>query len=199
MSVEHLRKWDVTAIEIALDLETSRLTDPSRLAFSGPAEPRICFVAAFALTSQLKRIVGAVDRAIPARLPSQLRIFPAPTRNVDSAPVNGISIQPMRALLQMQSKLIRAIEPGIADSANLISLARVREMGDASARFVQDFIACKMLPLFEPQCAAAHVMELRATGITIYRLGNGGAPEAILAHWPYAPGSRSSLPLESGP
>jgi hypothetical protein len=199
MSVEHLRKWDVTAIEIALDLETPRLPASSHLAFSGPAEPRICFVAAFALTSQLKRIIGAVDRAIPARLPSQLRIFPATTRHVDSAAVKGTSIQPMRALLLTQSKLIRAIEPGIVDSGDLISLARVREMGDASARFVHDFIPCKMLPLFEPQYAAAHVTDLRATGITIYRLGNGGAPEAILAHWPYAAGSRGSLPLESGP
>ena len=73
MSVTHLQKWDVTAIEIALDLEMPHFVDPTRFAFSGPAEPRICLVAGFALTSQLKRIVAAVNRALPARPPSRLQ------------------------------------------------------------------------------------------------------------------------------
>ena len=47
MSVTHLRKWDVTAIEIALDLEIPRSHDRSRgFSSPGPAEPRICLVAA---------------------------------------------------------------------------------------------------------------------------------------------------------
>lgn len=82
MSITHLRKWDVSGIEIALDLEIPRISDRSRFVFSGPAEPRIRLVVCFALTSQLKRIVTAVDRAAPARPPSGLRISSTERRSM---------------------------------------------------------------------------------------------------------------------
>jgi hypothetical protein len=192
MSVTHFKKWDVTAIEIALDLEIPRFVDPSRFLFSGPAEPRICLVAAYALTSQLKRIVAAVDRAMPPRPTSALRISPGAARSPTAPAAAGVSIQPMYALLRLQSKLIRAIEPGLADGE--VTVRTRRGVDNAAARFIGGFIIHKTLPTFEPPCALSadfDATELRVTGLTIYRLGDAGAPESILAHWPYAnePGS----------
>ena len=197
MSVAHLQKWDVTAIEIALDLEAQRVFDLSRFAFSGPAQPRICLVACFALTTQLKRIVAAVHRAVPARLPSRLRIAPAAARSDPSAAA-GVSLQPMLALLRLQSKLVRAIEPGLAN--DVISLRMRRDMDEATTRFVGDFISRKTLPTFEPPLAVADfdAIELTAIGITIYHLGSDGAPQSMLAHWPYPQNARS-LPLRDTP
>ncbi|MGB8909745.1 MAG: hypothetical protein WCC84_13465 [Candidatus Cybelea sp.] len=197
MSVAHLQKWDVTAIEIALDLKTQRVSDFSRLVFSGPAEPRICLVASFVLTPQLKRIVAAVDRAMPARLPSGLRIAPATTRSAPSAAA-AVSLQPMLALLRLQSRLVRAIEPGLAN--DVISLRMRHEMDEATTRFVADFISCKTLPSFEPACTVAEfdAIDLTAIGITLYQLGRAGTPQSILAHWPYPQNARS-LPLRDTP
>lgn len=197
MSVAHLQKWDVTPIEIALDLETHRVSDLSRSVFSGPAQPRICLVACFVLSPQLKRIVAAVDRAVPARLPSGLRIAPATVRSDPSAAA-GISLQPMLALLRLQSKLVRAIEPGLAN--DVISLRMRRDMDEATTRFVGDFISRKTLPTFEPPVAVANfdAIDLSAIGITIYHLGRAGAPQSILAHWPY-PRNGDGLHLRGGP
>lgn len=198
MSVTHLPKWDVTAIEIALDLEAPRSLDPLRFAFSGRAEPRICLVAAFALTLQLKRIVAAVDRVVPARLPSRLQIAPAATRSAVAAVGATISLQPMFALLRLQSKLIRAIEPGLAHEG--VSYRMKRAMENGPARFIGDFITRETLPTFEPPCAVAgfEVTELKAVGITIYRLGHRGAPASIVCRWAYPPDS-GSIHLRGGP
>jgi len=176
MTVTHLQKWDVTAIEIALDLEMPHFVDPTRFVFSGPAEPRICLVAGFALTSQLKRIVAALDRAVPARLPSRLRMAPAAARSAVPPTTVPFSVQPMLALLRLQSKLIRAIEPGLAHDG--VSLRMKRAMEDGPARFVGDFISRKALPSFEPPYGAADfgITELTAIGITIYRLDQRGGP-----------------------
>jgi hypothetical protein len=200
MSVAHLPKWDVTPIEIALDLEPSQLTNRSSFQFSGPAEPRICLVAAFALTSQLKRIVTAVDRATPPRLPSGLRIGPAKTRAPTVSGI-GIVVAPMLALLRLQRRFIRAIEPGLADAAMHRSLARSADMDIPSAQFVGEFIAAKTLPTFEPACAAANFipLRLRGLGITVYCLGRQGAPQSILGHWAYSATTRGSVHLRSGP
>jgi hypothetical protein len=197
MSVAHLQKWDVTAVEIALDLKTQRVSDLPRSVFSGLAQPRICLVACFVLSPQLKRIVAAVDRAVPARLPSGLRIAPATARSAPSAAA-AVSLQPMLALLRLQSKLVRAIEPGLAN--DLISLRTRRDMDEATTRFVGDFISGKSLPTFEPPLAVAdfEAIELTAIGITIYHLGRDGAPQSILAHWPY-PRSADRLHLRGGP
>ena len=89
MSVTHLPGWDVTAIEIALDLEPPLFSDPVLVAFSGAAEPRICLVTSFALTSQLKRIVTAIDRVVPERLPGGLRIAPARGRAANKTAPTG--------------------------------------------------------------------------------------------------------------
>jgi hypothetical protein len=197
MSVTHLQKWDITAIEIALDLQTQRFFDSSRFVFSGPAEPRICLVACFALTSHLKRIVAAIERAVPARLPSGLRILPTKARSDPSVAV-AASLQPMHALLRLQSKLVRAIEPGLAH--DVFSLGMRHEMDEASTRFVGDFISHKTLPTFEPPCAGADfdTIELKAIGITIYHLGRRGAPQSMLAHWAYPQKADSAL-LRGGP
>ena len=104
----------------------------------------------------------------------------------------------MLALLRLQSKLVRAIEPGLANDT--ISLRMSHEMDEATTRFIGDFISRKTLPTFEPPCAVADfdVIELTAIGITLYHLGRGGAPRSILAHWPYPQNTRS-LPLRGGP
>ena len=198
MSVTHLQKWDVTGIEIALDLEMPHFVDQTRFVFSGPAEPRICLVAGFALTSQLKRIIAAVDRAVPARLPSRLRMTPAMARSAVPAPTVAFSVQPMLALLRLQSKLIRAIEPGLAHDG--VSLRMKRAMEDSPARFIGDFISRETLPSFEPPYGAAdsEITELTAIGITIYRLDQRGAPTSILGHWAY-PADPGSIHLRGGP
>ena len=184
MTVTRLPKWDITGIEIALDLEARRLDDPSRFIFSGPAEPRICLVAGFALTSQLERIVAAADRAAPARLPSGLRIAPTRARSAGPDPSPTISIQPMLPLMRLQSRLIQAIEPGLAHD---VALHTSRGTEVTSVRFVAEFISRKALPTFEPARAIADfdAVGVTATGLTIYRLGDEGVPKSILAHWAY--------------
>lgn len=186
MSITHLRKWDVSGIEIALDLEIPRISDRSRFVFSGPAEPRIRLVVCFALTSQLKRIVTAVDRAAPARPPSGLRISSTERRSMPP-PVATMSIQPTVALVRLQSRLIRAIEPGLAHDA-LSSRVR-RTMEESTIRFVSDFIPHKALPTLEPACPVSDfdATDVSALGLTIYRLGEKAAPKSILAHWAFPP------------
>jgi hypothetical protein len=190
MSVTHLSKWDVTAIEIALDVEIPRLSDPSRFVFSGPAEPRICLVAGFALTSQLKRIISAVDRAGPERLPSGLRVARSTTRSSEAPAPAIVAVQPMPVLLRLQSKLVRAIEPGLAQAE---SIATNSDLDEAGANFVRNFIPGKVLPTFEParEPGDFDFLEIKAVGLTIYRLGHSGEPESILAHWTYPDAHRS--------
>jgi len=191
---------EVTPIEIALDLETTLPFDPSRFDFSGAAEPRVCLVAAFALTSQLKRIVGAVNRTVPARAPSGLRIAPSPVRSAAATP-SVLSIEPMLVLQRLQAKLIRAIEPGVTWDESKILFGSVRDMGEEAERFVRDFVPRKMLPMLTPQYAAlgSESLSLSAAGLTIYGLGALGIPESVIAHWSYARDSRGNLHLRSGP
>jgi hypothetical protein len=199
MSVTHLRKWDVTAIEIALDLEITRFSAQSSFVFSGPAEPRICLVAGFALTSQLKRIISAVDRAVPERPPARLRIAHSTTRSATTT--GALSVQPMPVLLRLQTKLLRAIEPGLAQGDSVASLAAVRELDEVGTNFVRNFISDKVLPTFEPAALTADFESapVRAVGLTIYRLGHQGKPEHILAHWTYPQDPNRSLPLRGRP
>jgi hypothetical protein len=194
VSVTHPRKWAVTGIEVALDLEVSHLCDSSRLVISGPAEPRICLVAAFALNSQLDRIVAAVDRTVPARPPLGLWIAPSTTRSANASD-GAIAVRPMRVLLQLQSKLIRAIEPGLVqdDAVAVLFDARPRR-DEAGANFVRNFLPDKVRPTFEPSHVTPEIepAEVKAVGLTIYRLGERGRPEAMLAHWTHANDRRSS-------
>jgi hypothetical protein len=199
MSVTHLRKWDATPIEIALDVEIPPLSDPSRVAFSGPAEPRICLVAGFALTSQLKHVISAVDRTVPERPPSGLRITPWTSR---SAKILGtIAVAPMPVLLRLQSKLVRSIEPGLARRQSVVALTANRDLDEAGVNFVLNFIPDKVLPTFEPQEAMSDFdfLEIEAVGLTVYRLGPRGAPESILAHWSYPHDRNRSHPLRGRP
>ena len=147
MSVTPLRKWDVTGIEIALDLEAQRLLAPSRFAFSGAAEPRVCLVVGFALSSQLKRIVAAVDRVVPTRLPSGIRATPSMARSATAPAGATISIQPMFALMRLQLRLIRAIEPGLAH--DMASHGARHRMEETAARFVGEFISRRTLPTLD--------------------------------------------------
>jgi len=199
VTITQLPVWDATAIEIALDLAVPRYAQPG-LDFSGPGEPRVCLVAGFALSSQLPRIVNAVDRTIPARLPSPLRISPAPARSSSSP--SGVSVQPVLPLLRLQSRLIRSIEPGLINDHRQVSVGGNRHMDDATLRFIRDFIASKMLPSFEPVNAAtafADMLRLRVVGITIYQLGRRGAPQSIVEHWTYKTNAGSSVHLVRGP
>lgn len=197
MNVAHLRGWDLTAIEIALDLEVPPLSDPASFDFAGRAEPRICLIAAFALTSQLKRIVAAIDRSLPPRLPHTLRVAPPRTRGSGGGAAAGaISIRPMPALIRIQSRLIRAITPGLAGTD-----ARARDMDERTSRYIGEFISSGALPTFEPPHISVDVapIDLVVLGITIYRLDGSGKPQSMLGHWTYAPSTRQSIPLRSGP
>lgn len=199
MDIAHLPQWDVAAIEIALDLETPRA---SGFLFSGSAEPRICLVASFALTTQLLRIAAAVDRVIPVRLPASLRAAPANSRTGLAWAPSPIVLQPMVSLLRLQRKLIRAIEPGLAEHViQEKSLPAPAGMEVMTAEYIRSFIGAKTLPTFEPAFALRDPasVHLKAVGVTIYRLGNNGAPESILKHWAYAPSSRGSIHLQRGP
>src|SRR6516162_6286901 len=115
------------------------------LDFSGPGEPRVCLVAGFALGSQLQRIVAAVDRTIPARLPSPVRISRAPRRSSGRSP-SGLSVQPVLPLLRLQSRLIRSIEPGLTNDNVQITVGGNTDMDEATMHFVCDFISSKALP-----------------------------------------------------
>lgn len=194
MTVARLPRWDVTPIEIALDLEPPRLDNPSCLVFSGPAEPRVCLVATFALTPQLKRIATAIERAMPQRLPTGLRIASAKSRCSGWTP-GAVTIAPMLALLRLQRKFVAAISPGLADCRGDPWQELAPEMETPSARFVGNFIAEKTVPILEPSRAAGEFGEtrVRATGVTLYRLGRRGTPESMLAHWSYPAAGRVPL------
>jgi hypothetical protein len=197
-----LPAWNVTAIEIAVDLAPPRFAHCSGIAFVGPGEPRICLVAGFALSSQLDRILCAVKRELPARLPSMLRISPPQARSSNSPPTTTVSIAPMLPLLRLQSRLARTIEPGLAEVGVPLSLGKSREMDEAAMDFVRDFISSKALPSFEPVSAPTATlapMRLRVTGITLYQLDSRAAPNSILGHWPYERDGGSNVHLSGGP
>jgi hypothetical protein len=200
MSATQYSRWDVTPIEIALDLAADPVGDPSQSSASGPAEPRVRLVSGFALTSHLKRIVSAVERTIPPRLPSRLRMTPAKSLSSPSATA-AVTISPTVALLRFQSKLIRAIEPGLAHDGVPVSLRKLRGMDESTARFIGDFISRKALPSFEPSSRAADFCSIPLTtnGITIYELGRHGSPQWILAHWTCSRSGDRSVHLQSGP
>ena len=106
----------------------------------------------------------------------------------------------MLPLRKLQSKLIRATEPGLARSEDDVLFDGVHPMGAEAERFVRDFVPCKALPMLEPADArGAEALNLRAVGITIYHLGTQGMPESILARWPYSEDARGKPHLKSGP
>lgn len=102
---------------------------------------------------------------------------------------NGLALAPMPTLLRMQAKFIRAIEPGLAPSPPEVPVPQ--HMDEAAERFIRDFVPSKALPTFEPPRAERdfEAIELRTTGITLYRLGERGATRSILSHWSYVDGS----------
>jgi hypothetical protein len=195
MTVIHLPDWDVTAIEIALDLERLQVDDPAAMMFSGPTEPRICLVTCFALTSQLMHVVTAVNRVLPSRLPT-LRVASAQRRAGDST----VAVAPMLALLRVQQRFIRAIQPGLGDQRAAIASGRA-DLDDTSAQFIGDFISNNSVPTFEPTLANSEFlpMRLRVAGITIYSLSRRGIPRSVLGRWPYAQCSRGSVHLRGDP
>lgn len=198
MSVTHLPMWDVTPIEIALDVEPPRFPDASGAVYYGSSDSRVCLVACFALSSQLKRIVTALDRVIPRRLPGGLRLAPARARGASRRAAGALAIAPMLPLLRLQHRLIRAIEPGLAAREVLESSSL---MVGGAAHFVRDFIASKALPMFEPELRIVQFESVRLTpvGVTLYHLDRQGTPQSILGHWAYAHGARGSNHLIGGP
>jgi hypothetical protein len=194
-------KGELYAIEIALDLAPPRFAGGSPFDSSGLTEPRICLVAALALTSQMQHIVTAVDRAIPNRLPSGLRLSPSTPRPANRAERSIARIQPMPALIRLQMKLIRAIEPGLAHPLTAASTGKLADIDDATVRFVGGFIECKALPTFEPAVTSSEfkATPLKAIGISMYLLGRRGVPQSTLYRWPFAEKARSSLHLRSTP
>ena len=200
MSTSRAQPSDVTPIEIAVDLEAQQLTDAARTMFSGPAEPRVCLVLGFVLTSQLRHVIGAIDRAVPQRLPPRLRVAPATTRSSHRPEGGGVMIQPMHDLLRLQSKLIHAIEPGLAQST-AVAISGALEKDESAARFIHEFIPANMLPTFEPASIGSDFapIDLDAIGLTIYELGAQGLPQGILCHWSYVPSAHNRLHLRRGP
>ncbi|HEY2473859.1 MAG TPA: hypothetical protein VGI19_03565 [Candidatus Cybelea sp.] len=198
MTVTHLPMWDITPVEIAVDVEPPRILDASGAVLSAPSESRICLVAGFALSSQLKRMVTAVERVIPARLPNGLRLAPAKARRSLSPALGAVAIAPMLPLLRLQQRLIRAIEPGLATHEGT---ERAAEMPDGVGHFVRDFITSKTLPSFEPSLPVVEFAStpLKPVGITLYHLGRRGKPQSILGHWAYVQNARGSIHLISGP
>lgn len=191
--------WGLTPIEIAIDLELPQLFDSSTFGVCGPAEPRVSVVVGFALTQQLKRIVAAVDRAVPVRLPSRLRIASSKARLANGS--CALSIAPMPPLLRLQSKLIRAIEPGLTPRLAQISPGKPRGMEPHTVHFIRDFISTKAPPMLEPPCLTSDFVptSLMTAGITLYRLDRQGKPQSVLGHWSYPQRSPASLPLRSTP
>jgi hypothetical protein len=187
MTVTYLQRWDLTAIEIALDLETPPFLDGLSLRFSSQHEPRICLVAGFALSAQLERIVGAIERARPARLPSRLRAALSQSRGEHRCGEHPVAVQPMLPLMRLQSRLIRAIAPGLVYDEVQISLAGPREFDEVARTFIRDFISSETIPTFEPAYAVAGfpATQLWASGITIYQLGPEGTPQSIVRRWAY--------------
>ena len=198
MSVTHLPMWEITPIEIALDVEPPRIQDASGAVFSGTGESRVCLVAAFALSSQLKRVVAAVERVIPLHLPRGLQVAPPPARGVTGPQTGAAAIGPMLPLLRLQQRLIRAIEPGLA--ARTVTEDR-DEMSEQAARFIRDFIPSKALPVYEPALSLSDFepTRLKPVGITLYHLGHQGKPQSIVARWAYAQNARGSVHLKGGP
>jgi hypothetical protein len=185
VSITYLPPWDTTAIEIALDVKPPRFAEWSSFTFSGVAEPRVCLVAGFALTSHLKHIVSAVDRALPKRLPSTLRIAPVRTRSPDRSARCAISVQPMLPLLRLQSKVIRAIEPGLTNDDVQNAFRNLHYMDEVTAHYIRDFVSSKIMPTFEPSGTTSDFdsIQLRASGVTMYQLDGHGLPQSIIAHW----------------
>jgi hypothetical protein len=192
-------RWGLTAIEITIDLELPQPFESSPFGVCEACEPRVSLVVAFALTLQLKRIISAVDRTIPARLPSRLRIGPPKARAANNS--SAASIAPMLPLLRLQSRLIRAIEPGLAPSIALISFGKPRGMDDQTTHFIRDFISSKALPTLTPPCMTHdfEAMRLRTAGITLYRLSRRGTPQTALEHWSPEQSALTRLPLRSTP
>lgn len=200
MTITQLPVWDAMAIEISLDLAPPRYVHPAGPSFLGPGEPRVCLLAGFALSSHLPRIIAAVGRTVPARLPSPLRIARAAARSSRCSGA-GVSIQPVLPLLRLQSRLIRSIEPGLTHDNVQIAVGGNRDMDETTVCFIRDFIASKTPPSFEPldAAAAADLLRLRVAGITIYQLGRHGAPQSILEHWAYKRDTGNCVHLVRGP
>ena len=121
-------------------------------------------------------------------------------RSANAAP-RMLSIEPMLVLQRLQTKLIRAIEPGVTCDERQILFGSIRDMGEEAERFVRDFIPRKSLPVLTPALVvvASDSMIPRAAGITIYGLGTRGMPESVIAHWAYGADARGNLHLKSGP
>lgn len=109
-------------------------------------------------------------------------------------------VQPIAALLRLQSKLIHAIEPGLAQQGD-VAISGALEDDANTIRFIHEFIPGKMLPAFEPSRLGNDFtsIDLDAIGLTIYELGAQGAPHAILSHWSYVPNAHNRLHLRRGP
>ena len=198
MSVTRLPAWNVTAFEIALDLQSDGFIGADTGRF-GAASPRICLLAGFALTPQLKRVIAAVDRTIPARLPREIRVVPAKTRGGPAATGAAFSIQPLLALIRLQLRFARAIEPGLAEGA--ASNCRSREDRRTYVAIRTRFHTFKNASDFRAEQRAGRLRlgAIKIFGITVYRLGSRAEPQSILGHWTYVKSTRSSVHLPSGP
>lgn len=189
--------WDITPIEIALNVEPPRFPDASGGVYSPSSDSRICLVAGFALSSHLNRIVTAIDRVIPQRLPKALSLAPVQARAGATA-VGVPAVAPMLPLLHLQHRLTRAIKPGLATTD---MAEHPNEMSERAAHFVRHFITSKAIPTFEPALPVAQFEStaLKPVGITLYRLDPQGAPQSILGRWAYVQSARGSNHLISGP
>jgi hypothetical protein len=194
MTVTYLRRRGLTAIEIALDLETPQLSDRSSLGFADSHQPRICLVAGFALSAQLERIIAAVERARPTRLPSRLRAAPSRSRG-EGREEHAVAVQQMLTLMRLQSRLVRAIAPGLVHDERQIAHVGAPELDERAGSFIRDFISSKAIPTFEPAYVAATfaATQMSASGITIYELGRQGTPQSVIRRWTYPQKTKANV------
>jgi hypothetical protein len=178
---------DVTAIEIALELKGPQLGEILTSQFTGFAEPRISLVVCFALTPLLGHIGTAVARFVSDRLAPGLIISPCKPE-ANSEPPYAICVSPMIGLVRLQSKIVRAIAPGIVDAETIEPAEISRDVDELAAAYIREFLPIGGLPVLVPATSNEHFMPtpIIASGVSMYRLGQHATPQSRIATWSYA-------------
>ena len=177
---------DVTAIEIALEMDGPQFGGTLTSQFSGFAEPRISLVVCFARTALVGHIGSAVSRVVSDRPAPGLIISPCQP-DAKGEPPYALCVSPMIGLVRLQSKIIRAIAPGIVDSETIEAADVADDIDELAAAYIREFLPIGGLPVLVPASANEHFMPtpIIASGVAMYRLGQHATPQSRLAHWSY--------------
>jgi hypothetical protein len=92
----------------------------------------------------------------------------------------------MASLRELQSKLVRSIEPGLANAVAAVNVVVKRPMEEQVVAYVRNFIVEKVPPSFQPSRAVSTFtfLDLRAIAITVYVLDERASPDYVIARWP---------------